>query len=144
MEFLKEAFKAYQIMNQAHHGQVDKAGKSYKYHPIHVALQMRDKKSFIAALLHDVIEDSSISADDLIQIGISEEIVEAVVVLNHKRYEPYMDYIERVSKSEIARKVKLADLAHNSDLSRLPEISEKYTKRAAKYAKAIDFLSQEE
>ena len=94
------------------------------------------------ALLHDVIEDSPVSAEELLQAGLPETVVTAVQVLTKKKEQDYQTYLENVKKNPLARVVKLADLKHNSDLSRLSSITEKDRERLKKYKKAIDFLSR--
>ena len=125
------------IAYEAHHGQVDKAGIPYIFHPIHLAEQMEDEVSICVALLHDVIEDTEISAEKLRQEGISETVIRNIMLLTKGRGEDYMDYLERIKSSEIAVKVKLADLKHNSDSSRLSDITKTDEKRMEKYQEAI-------
>ena len=91
------------------------------------------------ALLHDVIEDSPVSAEELLQAGLPETVVTAVQVLTKKKEQDYQTYLETVKKNSLARVVKLADLKQNSDLSRLSSITEKDRERLKKYKKAIDF-----
>ena len=125
------------IAYEAHHGQVDKAGIPYIFHPIHLAEQMEDEVSVCVALLHDVIEDTEISAEKLRQEGISEIVIHNIILLTKGKEEDYMDYLERIKSSEIAVKVKLADLKHNSDSSRLSDITKTDEKRMKKYQEAI-------
>ena len=116
--------KAMGIMFEAHKDQMDKSGVPYVFHPWHVAEQMVTEESCAAALLHDVIEDTDVTADDLLKAGISEEVVRAVEMLTHYDSEPYLDYVARIKNNPIARAVKLADLRHNSDLSRFDNVTE--------------------
>lgn len=109
-------------------------------HPVHLAEQMDDEATTCAALLHDVIEDTDTTLDDMTLAGMPDAVVEAVGLLTHKRGTPYMDYIEGLADNPIAKKVKLADLEHNSDLSRLPEVTERDLKRIEKYKRAIELL----
>lgn len=135
--------KAINFAYNAHQGQYDKSGLPYIFHPYHVAEQMTDEVTACAALLHDVIEDTPTTADDLRKEGFPEVIVEAVTLLTHDDDISYMDYIARLSKNKIAKAVKLSDLAHNSDLTRLPadfEPSERTAERLKKYAEAKAFL----
>ena len=132
---------ALSIARQAHEGQLDKAGVDYIEHPIYVASQV-DTEEKAVALLHDVIEDSPVSAEELLQAGLPETVVTAVQVLTKKKEQDYQTYLETVKKNPLARVVKLADLKHNSDLSRLSSITEKDRERLKKYKKAIDFLSR--
>ena len=133
---------ALSIATQAHEGQLDKAGVDYIKHPIYVASQVDTEEEKAVALLHDVIEDSPVSAEELLQAGLPETVVTAVQVLTKKKEQDYQTYLETVKKNPLARVVKLADLKHNSDLSRLSSITEKDRERLKKYKKAIDFLSR--
>ena len=133
---------ALSIARKAHEGQLDKAGVDYIEHPIYVASQVDTEEEKAVALLHDVIEDSPVSAEELLQAGLPETVVTAVQVLTKKKEQDYQTYLENVKKNPLARVVKLADLKHNSDLSRLSSITEKDRERLKKYKKAIDFLSR--
>ena len=133
---------ALSIARKAHEGQLDKAGVAYIEHPIYVASQVDTEEEKAVALLHDVIEDSPVSAEELLQAGLPETVVTAVQVLTKKKEQDYQTYLETVKKNPLARVVKLADLKHNSDLSRLSSITEKDRERLKKYKKAIDFLSR--
>lgn len=133
--------KAMKLCFEAHKDQVDKSGIPYVFHPIHLAEQMSDECSTIVALLHDVVEDTDYIFDDLIEIGFDDEVIEALKLMTHVGDVLYMEYVAKIKDNPIARKVKLADLRHNSDLSRLDEVDEKTLKRKEKYAKAIDFLN---
>ena len=133
---------ALSIARQAHEGQLDKEGVDYIEHPIYVASQVKSEKEKAVALLHDVLEDSPVSAEELLIAGLPEEVVTAVKVLTKKPMQDYQAYLETVKKNSLARVVKLADLKHNSDLSRLTSITEKDRERLKKYKNAIDFLSR--
>ena len=133
---------ALSIAMEAHRGQFDKAGIDYIEHPIYVASQVDTEEEKAVALLHDVIEDSPVSAEELLIAGLPEEVVTAVQVVTKKKEQDYQTYLETVKKNPLARVVKLADLKHNSDLSRLPSITAKDRERLKKYKKAIDFLSR--
>lgn len=132
---------ALKIATEAHKGQVDKAGIPYINHPLTVASLVDTEEEKIGALLHDTIEDTNITEQDLLNYGFSNKIVEVVKLLTHNKNVPYMDYIAKIKDNELARKVKIADLTHNSDLSRLKEITEKDKKRYEKYQKALLYLS---
>lgn len=132
--------KALEIATEAHSGQFDKAGEDYIQHPLYVSSLVSTEKEKAVALLHDVIEDSSITKEDLLLSGIDPEVVEAVLVLTKQPSDSYQSYLERVKGNELARIVKLADLTHNSDLSRLKKITQKDEDRLQKYAKAIEYL----
>ena len=136
--------KAIQIALTAHAGQVDKAGKPYILHPIAVASMQDTEEGFIVGMLHDVVEDTYVTLPDLLNQGFSHEIVEAVELLTHAKDEDYMTYVKRIKGNKLATKVKLADLKHNSDLSRLPVVREKDIRRVeVKYKPAIEFLTQQ-
>lgn len=132
---------ALKIATEAHKGQVDKAGVPYINHPLTVASLVDTEEEKIVALLHDTIEDTSITEQDLIDYGFPNEIVKAVKLLTHNKNVPYMDYVAKIKDNELARKVKIADLTHNSDLSRLKEITDKDKKRYKKYQKALLYLT---
>lgn len=132
--------KAMKIAYDAHAGQADKTGIPYIYHPIHLAESMSDENSVITALLHDVAEDTNITIDDLAREGFHEDILTALTLLTHNPAEEYMDYISRLSTCPLARRVKLADLRHNSDVTRLDSIDEKTARRLEKYSRAIRLL----
>lgn len=132
--------KAMEICYRAHDGQLDKGGIPYVFHPLHLAEQMDDEYSTCVALLHDVIEDGCVKSSELRKAGFPNEIVDAVELLTRKDKEPYMKYVERIKKDALAVKVKLADLEHNSDMSRLNEITGHDIERREKYEKAIKLL----
>lgn len=129
------------IARKAHAGQVDKAGVDYIQHPLYVASQVKTEQEKSVALLHDVLEDSDITAADLLAYGLSNEVVTAVQTLTKKKGQSYQDYLEKVKSNDLARVVKLADLKHNSDLSRLKSVSDTDRERVEKYKKAIYYLS---
>lgn len=132
--------KALRIAYKAHEGQVDKTGIPYIFHPFHLAESMTDENSTIVALLHDVIEDTGWTIDDLANEGFNEDILTALKLMTHNPAEPYMDYISRLSTCPVARQVKLADLYHNSDRTRVENPDEKMLKRWEKYDRAIQLL----
>ena len=129
------------IAKKAHAGQVDKAGVDYIKHPIYVASQVTTEQEKAVALLHDVLEDSDITVADLLAYGLSNEVVTAVQTLTKKKGQSYQDYLEKVKSNNLARVVKLADLKHNSDLSRLKTVSNTDYERVKKYKNAIRYLS---
>ena len=135
--------KAIDIAFEAHKNQQDKCGRPYFVHVFHVAEQMRDEYSVCAALLHDAVEDTDIDIDYLSWI-FPKEIIEAVKLLTHDDGIEYFDYVKRLGRNEIARKVKIADLNHNLDISRFSGSSEEllagYHERKMKYEKAKQFL----
>ena len=144
MIYTDKTKKAMNSCYDAHAGQYDKSGMPYIFHPIHVAEQMDDEASTIVALLHDVVEDTEVTFDDLRKEGFGEEVMAALELLTHEDGVPYYDYIRKIKSNEIATKVKLADLAHNSDLTRLlREPEEKDLERVEKYSTSRKILSGE-
>jgi len=135
--------KAMRIAFDAHKDQVDKAGLPYIFHPFHLAEQMDTEEEVIVALLHDVVEDTDITLDDLRAFGFSEQIIDALSILSHADGIPYPRYICNIkySGNDLVKKVKLVDLRHNSDETRYNEIGEKDKERLEKYNKAIGVLS---
>ena len=133
--------KAARIACNAHAGQTDKAGMPYIFHPFHVAEQMTDEICTCAALLHDVVEDTSVTAEQLAQ-EFPAEVVAAVRLLTRGEGEDYFEYIAKIKSDPVARAVKIADLKHNLDLSRLPEEmrTEEASRRSEKYAAALSML----
>lgn len=123
-----------------HRDQTDRGGLPYVMHPLHLAEQMTDEASTIAALLHDTVEDTPYTVEDLRLMGFPEAAVNAIALLTHEDGVPYLDYVARLKNDPIARQVKLADLRHNSDLTRLDTIDGKALARAEKYKKAIELL----
>lgn len=132
---------AHEIAKRAHKGQVDKAGAPYIVHPETVASFVTKDDEKIVAYLHDVIEDTPCQLRDLENAGFSSEIIKAVDLLTRKTGQSYKQYLKLVKTNELARVVKLADLKHNSDLSRLTHVTENDIKRLKKYQDAIVFLS---
>ncbi len=134
------------IAKKAHEGQEDKSGKDYIYHPLTIASYMKTDDEKIAALLHDVVEDSAITLNDLVQYGFSNDVIKAVDVLTKKEGQPYDKYIEILKTSTIAIKVKIADLTHNSDLTRITNPKPSDIERTKKYIRVrkslIEFLNQ--
>ena len=142
MVYTPDTKKALKLCFEAHKNQTDKSGLPYVFHPFHVAEQMPDEKTTIVALLHDVIEDTSYTIQDLRDLGFDEEVLDALALLTHDKNVPYMDYVAEIKGNSIARTVKLADLRHNSDLSRLEKVDESALRRVKKYEAAIQLLSE--
>ena len=136
--------KALKLCFEAHRDQVDKSGMPYVFHPFHLAEQMTTEETVTAALLHDVAEDTDYTVDDLAAMGFPETVTDALRLLTHDRAVPYMEYVARLKPNPVARAVKLADLRHNSDMSRLDRVDEYAQRRAEKYRKAIALLSDED
>ena len=136
--------KALKLAYEKHQGQYDRSNIPYIYHPIHVAEQMNDENSIVVALLHDVMEDTDTTEQELIDMGFGETIIKALKILTKPKDMDYLEYIKEVNKNDLAKKVKLADLNHNRNLSRLDVITEDDIKRTEKYEKAIDYLTSHE
>lgn len=132
--------KALKLCFEAHKEQSDKSGMPYVFHPFHLAEQMKDEETTIVALLHDVVEDSNVTIDDLREMGFSQNVVEAIALMTHDPDIEYMDYVAKIKENPIAKAVKLADLKHNSDMKRLDTVTKWDRERAAKYKKAIKLL----
>ncbi len=132
--------KALLLAWDAHLGQWDKSGLPYIFHPYHLAEQMEDELSCAAALLHDVVEDTGWTLEELELEGFPAPVLEALALLTHAPGVPYLDYVRSLSADPVARAVKVADLRHNSDLSRLEVVTEQDRKRVEKYQKALALL----
>ena len=144
MIYTKMTKRAMKLCFEAHKDQVDKSGVPYVFHPFHLAEQMEDETTAVVALLHDVVEDTDYTLDDLREMGFSDETVDAIALMTHAEDVPYMDYVREIKKNPIARAVKMADLRHNSELSRLDpeEITEQVLQRREKYLRAIAILEE--
>ena len=127
-------------MYKYHSNQVDKSGLPYVFHPFHLAEQMEDEAAVCTALLHDVVEDTDYTLEDLRQMGFDEVVLGALTLLTHDPAVPYMEYVAAIGRDPVARVVKLADLRHNSDLTRLETITEEDRLRAEKYKAAMALL----
>lgn len=132
--------KAMQIMYRQHQGQFDKAGVPYCFHPWHVAENMPDEDSACAALLHDVLEDTDMTLDRLRAEGFNEAVLTAVRLLTHDPALDYGEYMERLAADPIARRVKLADLQHNADLTRFDYVTTSDMEHHRKYIYYLSWL----
>jgi (p)ppGpp synthase/HD superfamily hydrolase len=132
--------KAIALAVKAHSGQLDKAGRPYILHPLRLLLRFEDEKEMAVAALHDVVEDSDLSIEDLVNEGFSEDIVNAVDCLSRREAEEYDDFILRISKSQLAKKVKIEDIKDNLNLARLSEVTDKDLERVEKYHRALKKL----
>ena len=141
MIYTELTMKAMVLAYNAHHGQVDKGGIPYIFHPIHLAESMDDEISTCVALLHDTVEDTELTLEALAK-EFPKEVVDAVALLTHGEGVDYFDYVRAIRKNPIAVKVKLADLAHNSDPTRLDFIDVRMQARLEKYAAAIRLLEE--
>ena len=128
---------ALKIAVEAHEGQTDKLGNPYILHPLAVASKLDDIELKAAALLHDTIEDTSVTKETLLEAGIPQSVVDIITTLTHDKTTPYEDYIRGIAKNPKAKQVKLADLSHNLDPSRAKGRNEKME---AKYKNALSIL----
>lgn len=135
--------KALEIAASAHRFQKDKAGKPYIMHPMTLAVNMRSDDEIITALLHDVLEDSEVT-EDYLSDYFSDNIIEALQLLTHEKGTDYFEYIHKIRENELAKAVKVQDLIHNSDLSRLHTVTPKDIARCKKYKKALAILLSRE
>lgn len=142
MIYTADTKKALKLCFEAHKDQMDKSGMPYVFHPFHLAEQMKDEESTIVALLHDVVEDTDYTLEDLGKMGFSTAVMEALALLTHEAGIPYMEYIEALKDNRLARTVKLADLEHNSDTARLDSSSmdARTLARLDKYRRAREML----
>ena len=134
--------KALRLCFDAHKDQVDKTGLPYVFHPFHLAEQMTDEYTTVTALLHDVVEDTEYTLEDLAAMGYPAPVLEALKLLTHDPAVPYMEYVAALKPNAIARAVKLADLRHNSDTSRLDVVDEWALRREEKYRRAMALLEE--
>ena len=133
--------KAMRLCFEAHKDQTDKTGLPYVFHPFHVAESMTDEIATTVALLHDVVEDSGYTLEDLAAMGFPERVIDALALLTHDQSEGYFDYVRRIKADPVARAVKLSDLTHNSDLSRLDRVTQRDIDRVEKYRIAKEILN---
>lgn len=134
--------KAMRLCFERHKDQLDKCSVPYPFHPFHVAESMTDESTVCVALLHDILEDTDTTPEELLSLGFTEEIVSAVSLMTHKDGVPYLDYIREIRNDPIARAVKISDLTHNSDLSRLDTVTDKDIERVKKYEQALGILTE--
>ena len=134
-------FAALRFAEEKHKGQVDKAGVPYIEHPKAVAARVNGEDAKIAALLHDCVEDTDATIDEIREM-FGDTIADAVACLTHDKSVPYLEYVRGIKGNELARQVKLADLSHNMELSRIPNVTEADLKRIEKYKEAVKILSE--
>lgn len=134
--------KAMKLCFQAHKDQTDKSGIPYVFHPIHLAEQMKDEDTTVVALLHDVVGDTTYTPEDLAAMGFNDRVIAAIRLMTHDENIPYMEYVAKIKENPIAKAVKLADLAHNSDTTRLDTVDAKAAARIKKYERAIELLNK--
>lgn len=141
----KLTHQAMKLAYKAHEGQYDESGVAYIFHPFHVAEQMDDEISVCAALLHDILEDTDVTLE-MLEEEFPPEVTEAVVLLTHKHGTDYEEYLRKIKANPIARKVKIADVHHNAEESRIllaevPEARKNHWRK--KYQKALVVLENE-
>jgi (p)ppGpp synthase/HD superfamily hydrolase len=135
--------KAIVIAAKAHSRQKDRAGAPYILHPLRIMMKMKTDAEKIVAILHDVLEDTGITEETLRQEGFSDPVVDAIVCLTRSdKAEPYEVYISRVKEVPVAKRIKLADLEDNMDITRLDELTDKAVARIKKYHRAWRELSE--
>lgn len=142
MIYTEKTKKALELCFVAHKDQLDKSGLPYVFHPFHLAEQMETEETVIAALLHDVVEDTDYTLEDIKEMGFGDAVVDALSLLTHDDDTNYMDYVRAIKGNPIAKAVKLADLRHNSDITRLDVVDEKALKRRENYLEALEFLQK--
>ena len=135
--------RALALCFEAHKDQLDKSGLPYVFHPFHLAEQMSNENTTVVALLHDVAEDTNITIEQLQAEGFGEQVIAALRLLTHDPCEPYLSYVARIAQDPVARAVKLADLRHNSDLTRLDTIDDRALARVEKYKAAMALLEEQ-
>ena len=131
--------KAMGVAYNAHINQFDKAGVPYIFHPIHLAEQMDTETECVVALLHDVVEDTDVTFEQL-EKEFSSDIIKILKLLTHDKDTDYMEYVKIIKENPIAKKVKIADITHNADETRLDKITEKDILRREKYKEALKIL----
>lgn len=134
--------KALLLSFNAHKDQVDKSGMPYVYHPFHLAEQMDTEEKVTVALLHDVVEDTDYTLEDIAAMGFPQSVTDALTLMTHDKAVQYMDYVAMIKTNPIAKAVKLADLRHNSGITRLDIVDEKTIYRVKKYYEAIALLEK--
>jgi (p)ppGpp synthase/HD superfamily hydrolase len=142
MIYTEKTKKALKLCFQAHKEQTDKSGMPYVFHPFHLAEQMTTEATTVTALLHDVVEDTDYTLADLAEMDFGDEIIAALKLLTHADGVDYMDYVRAIKTNPIAKAVKLADLRHNSDPTRVDTPDERMLTRWEKYRQAIALLEE--
>lgn len=135
--------RAIAVALEAHQGQTDRYGSPYILHPLFVMMQMDSENEMVAAVLHDVLEDSELTLEYLRDQGFQPEVLEAVRLLTHDPEAlSYQEYVRRLKLNPIAAKIKLADLKHNMDIRRMNRVEEKDIARLEKYRRAWEILTR--
>lgn len=136
--------KALGIALIAHAGQKDKAGAPYILHPLRLMMTADEPDTQVTALLHDVLEDSELTEDDLNQAGIPTHIASAVAALTRQIDETYEEFIERIAEEPLARRVKILDIQDNLNLQRLKSVNKADLMRVTEYHRALQYLLEAE
>lgn len=141
--------RAIALASAAHAGQVDKAGDPYILHPLRIMLRMRTDEERIAAVLHDVVEDTPITLEDLRRLAFAADVLDAVQALTKRPDEEgtdegYFRFVERAARHPVARSVKRADVEDNMDLSRIATPTDKDRARIERYRHALEIISAAE
>nr|WP_154983833.1 HD domain-containing protein [Paenibacillus xylanexedens] len=134
---------AISVALQAHKGQLDKGGQPYILHPLAVMNRVESMEEKIVAVLHDVIEDSEVTLEELRGLGFSEEILTAIQLLTRSTEDSYEEFIEKTTTNRTARNVKIADIKENINISRIMNPTEEDYNRLEKYRKALERLERE-
>ncbi|MEK3828537.1 HD domain-containing protein [Paenibacillus sp. FSL K6-1558] len=134
---------AISVALQAHKGQLDKGGHPYILHPLAVMNRVESMEEKIVAVLHDVIEDSEVTLEELRGLGFSEEILTAIQLLTRSTEDSYEEFIEKTTTNRTARNVKIADIKENMNISRIMNPTEEDYNRLEKYRKALERLERE-
>ena len=142
MLYTETTKKALKLMCEKHKDQKDRSRLPYILHPFHVAEQMDDEESTVVALLHDIVEDTDTTFEELKEAGFSDRVISALKLMTHKEGVDYYDYVKEIGRDPLARKVKIADLEHNMQLERLDEVREKDLKRLEKYRVCYEYLCE--
>lgn len=142
MIYTEKTKMALKLCFEAHKDQTDKSGMPYVFHPFHLAEQMETEDTTIVALLHDLVEDTDYTIGDLIKMGFDKTVTDAVALMTHQDGVDYMEYVAKIKENPVAKAVKLADLRHNSDLTRLDVVDQKALERRQKYLTALAFLEE--
>ncbi|UKB86056.1 phosphohydrolase [Chryseobacterium sp. MEBOG06] len=132
--------KAVSIATQAHAGQTDKSGKPYILHILRVMMKGKNENEMICGVLHDLVEDTAWTFEQLAEEGFPQQIIRALELVTKKGNEDYSDFIERIIQNDLAIAVKLNDLEDNMDVSRLNKVTEKDAERLSKYINAHRYL----
>lgn len=143
MGYSKDVEAAKELAYMMHEGQVDKAGLPYVTHPERVASRLESPEERVVGWLHDTVEDTEMTVDE-IRERFGPETAAAVDAISRRDDETWEDYIERMKREPIARRVKIIDLIDNSNLSRIPRVTMRDVERQARYNRALKELLEEE